>query len=80
MQFTRVSNTSLRSLVRKLGLVRPAYRTARRAVHRVRFYSDFIRFRMLSRKSPSRFSLRWRDRLAFLDDQTNTTGFDRHYI
>jgi len=34
----------------------------------------------LNRERVSRFALRWRNRLACLDDKTATTGFDRHYI
>lgn len=44
------------------------------------FRSDYLRFEMLSRAGEQRFALRWYDRLPCLDDDTPTTGFDRHYI
>lgn len=38
-------------------------------------------FRELSRKSNAdRFSLLWKDRYVCLDDKTNVTNFDRHYV
>lgn len=43
------------------------------------YYSDLFRFRKLAAKRP-RFSLKWRDILPIIEEATNETGFDRHYI
>jgi hypothetical protein len=43
------------------------------------FARRFLEFKRLSARSP-RFNLRWRDRYPCLNDNTNSTNFDRHYI
>lgn len=43
-----------------------------------RYINDFRLFR--KQIADQRFALRWSDRLAFIDDQTAGTPFDRHYI
>lgn len=44
------------------------------------FAADFKKFAEASAASPSRFPVRWEDRLPFLHDKTSRTGFDRHYV
>jgi len=50
----------------------------RRAWRRwVKFKREFATFR---EQSDNRFALAWCDRLPFLDDATESTGFDAHYV
>ncbi len=42
------------------------------------FRSEFRLFKAAS--DPERFSVEWCDRYPFLDDRTDTTEFDRHYV
>lgn len=44
-----------------------------------KFKSDFIKFKLLSEKY-SRFPTNWNDRYPCLNDNIQTTGFDRHYL
>ncbi len=44
------------------------------------FLLDFIKFKRLAKSGGQRFPLRWRDRLPCLNDNTESTNFDRHYI
>lgn len=44
------------------------------------FIREFIRFERLSAVGGARFRTRWADRYPCLDDNTKTTGFDRHYL
>ena len=66
----RISNTPV------LGL---AYRAARRAAKHVNFVIEYQRFRAASNGTP-RFDMEWRDRWPFLNDRTETTGFNAHYV
>ncbi len=45
-----------------------------------RFRREFATFSTLSRKTVSRFSLRWQDRYPCLEDRTFVTNFDHHYV
>ena len=45
-----------------------------------RFLVQLTHFRQLSAIKGGRFSVEWRDRYPCIDDNTKTTGFDRHYI
>jgi SAM-dependent methyltransferase len=47
---------------------------------RLLFIRHFFKFRELSRSGPRQFSILWKDRLPFLNDNTGSTGFDRHYV
>jgi len=60
-------------------------RTSRYAIlrglySRLFFIRHFLKFRELSRNGQRDFSILWKDRLPFLNDNTGSTGFDRHYI
>lgn len=67
-------NAQLKQVLRRI----PGRRAIQRSLRYARFAGEYARFRRRSR--PARFTLRWRDRLAFLDDRTAGTPFDRHYI
>ena len=72
---------TLPAALRRLPVVRSVYRRVMRVWKRLRFRRDFVAFRRMSHSAgDTRFSLLWRDRLAFLDDSTASTGFDRHYV
>jgi len=45
-----------------------------------KYKNDLDKFRLLSEKSGKRFSVNWKDRKACLDDNTDETQFDRHYM
>ncbi len=44
------------------------------------FIRQFIRFERMSAHQGARFTARWADRYPCLDDNTENTGFDRHYL
>src|SRR5262245_35638182 len=56
----------------------PGARLLQRWFRYARYIHDFRFFR--KQIADQRFVLRWRDRLAFIDDRTANTPFDRHYI
>jgi len=59
----------------------PGFRVLwKRASQNLAFRREFVRFAALSRASGSRFPVRWEDRKAFLDDKTDSTSFDTHYV
>jgi SAM-dependent methyltransferase len=45
-----------------------------------KFVKDYEKFVSLLNDSQSRFTIRWSDRYPWLNDNTQTTGFDHHYI
>lgn len=44
------------------------------------FKAEFDRYAALAGAGDGRFPLRWQDRLPCLDDRTDSTPFDRHYL
>ena len=44
------------------------------------FLFDFRRFRLQSRDYEQRFACLWKDRLACVNERSETTEFDRHYV
>jgi SAM-dependent methyltransferase len=70
----------LKKTLAQVPFARSAHRTARGFARHIQYLSDFLRFQELTRGSKPRFALRWRDRLACLEDNTSSTTFDRHYI
>jgi len=51
-----------------------------RPLRSLQFLQEFRRFQRVAGASAERFSLRWEDRWPCLDDRTETTSFDRHYV
>jgi SAM-dependent methyltransferase len=47
---------------------------------KIAFRAEFSAFRRLAAGAPPRFSISWEDRYPCLGDQTEGTGFDRHYV
>jgi hypothetical protein len=71
------------SFTRPLGkLGRPIARSgaSARRTSDTGFQNSFDAFRDLANQSGGRLSVRWEDRHPCLEDATQTTGFDRHYI
>lgn len=46
----------------------------------VSYLLQWFKFKKLLRSSSGRFSLYWKDRYPCLNDNTETTSFDRHYV
>lgn len=44
------------------------------------YLRDYLRFKRLKEKNEFRFPLLWKDRQPCLNDKTDVTWFDRHYI
>src|SRR4051794_25744409 len=68
----------------RIPTVRPVYRFARTQLRMLRFCRDYYRFRGLLEKATARgeerrFSMRWRDRWAWVDDIRGTIRFEPHY-
>lgn len=63
----------------KLHRLIPGWNQSRQALKFARFASDYHRFRS-SCDPQQKPSVNWSDRYPCLDDRTQTTGFDRHYI
>lgn len=70
----------LKSIVQNIPGVPWIYRAIVWCSRRRAFAYEFTAFKLASESRPKRFALRWRDRQAYLEDRTSTTGFDRHYV
>lgn len=44
------------------------------------FRAEFVRFADMARSSERGFAMDWHDRRPCLEDRTDRTGFDRHYV
>lgn len=66
--------------LRRVPLLVPLYKAARRSVAYGRFLDDYVRFRRMAAEASPRFPFRWGERYPCVDDRTATTGFDRHYV
>lgn len=67
-----------RYLMERVPLLGAVIRQMRKAMAQYRFRKEFEDFK---NNSPSnRFLIRWEDRRACLNDRTEVTGFDRHYV
>jgi hypothetical protein len=75
-----MDRTGLKAAVKKIPLLWRCCQLVRRSLAYLAFVSGFLRLRALSRTAGNRFEIRWKDRYPCLDDNTATTGFDRHYI
>jgi SAM-dependent methyltransferase len=64
----------------RTGIIWELARSIRRLWRICKFQSDFLNFKKQSLISGDRFSVDWKDQYPCLDDNTTTTGFDRHYI
>jgi hypothetical protein len=71
---------SVKSAFAKLMPAVWTYRRVNTALAYMRFVGDFKRFQKLTQKTASRFELKWKGRFPCLEDQTEVTRFDRHYI
>ncbi|MEI8343160.1 MAG: DUF268 domain-containing protein [Verrucomicrobiota bacterium] len=73
-------NTEIKKILRALPL---ADRLRLWKMQRDRFQAfraDFARFTELSAAHPARFSVEWEDRKPCLEDNTEFTSFDAHYV
>lgn len=69
---------SLRQTLKKMpGLILATKKIQSHVKYR-RFRMEFNRFASLTHDD--RFPIRWEDRYPCLDDRTDTTSFDRHYV
>ena len=55
-------------------------RMMNRPLNYCKFLNSFHRFKKLYNTSSKRLPLKWADRLPCLDDNTESTSFDRHYV
>jgi len=88
----RVRKMKQHTLIKKLGknhfiasfyriiINFPPFRWARDNIKNQKFETDFEKFVSLSNDSQSRFTICWSDRYPCLEDNTQVTGFDHHYI
>lgn len=60
-----------------LGLAKKPLRAARKYS---RFARDFAAFKKLALSTAGRLPVRWEDRQPCLEDRTDNTAFDRHYV
>lgn len=58
----------------------PPLQWAAKDIKKRAFKKDFENFISLLNDSQSQFTIRWSDRYPCLEDNTQTTGFDHHYI
>jgi SAM-dependent methyltransferase len=74
---------SLKSRLGRIPLAASSYHLLRSAVSLLNFCylgSDFLRFRLLSRRQGSRFPATCTDIWPCLEDRTRNATFDRHYL
>lgn len=62
------------------ALSRPLRRRAEATGKQLAFWRQFRALRALGKRAGERFALDWDDRWPCLDDATETTTFDRHYV
>lgn len=62
------------------GIFWDAARMIRGIWRRVKFMMVFREFKGMAEMLAPRFSIEWKDRYPCLNDNTKTTGFDRHYL
>jgi hypothetical protein len=63
----------------RIKIIKTMYRFSRTIIRRFIFFNDYLSFSHIN-KSKGRFRMNWRNRWPCLNDNTTTTGFDRHYI
>lgn len=49
-------------------------------IKELKFISEYLKFRRISRLHTHRFSLRYKDRYPCIHDRTKSTSFDSHYV
>ncbi|MFW9875003.1 MAG: DUF268 domain-containing protein [Candidatus Thorarchaeota archaeon] len=67
-------------LIMRFPPFRMIFRIFKKTKLKYNFTKEFFKFRELSSQTQSRFELSWNDRLPQLNDKTEVTQFDRHYI
>jgi SAM-dependent methyltransferase len=70
--------SELKLMINKIKSWGKQYNFFRKNLKYFRFHNEFIIFSQM--QSKERFLLSWNDRYPFLEDKTNTTPFDAHYI
>jgi SAM-dependent methyltransferase len=60
-------------------IVRKVTKFISRAYNQVYYLKSYIEFIRYEKEEP-RFKIKWKDRLACLEDRTSLTDFDRHYV
>lgn len=70
----------MKKIIKKVPFLFPLCQFILRRINWVAFVRDYSKFSRLSGPGAKRLPLRWRDRYPCLDDRTQTTGFDRHYV
>ncbi len=70
----------LKKLVKKISFFEKLYRFVYSFQQYIRYWVEFDQFSKLQKKSENRFRLDWADRYQCLDDKSDTTSFDAHYI
>lgn len=73
-------NVVLKRILKKMPLVSWLNRWIKNRVRRREFREDFLEFQKQSVNPPVRFALDWAGRHPCLDDNTEGTGFDWHYV
>ncbi len=68
----------LKSIARKHPFTVPLYQSVSLLIKELLFWKEFNRFKSLNSKK--RFTVNWSDRYPCLNDKTQSTDFDRHYI
>ena len=67
----------IKQKIKRIPFIISYYRIIQKLIKLRKFKQDFRNF---SQQSDGRFPVLWRDRWVRLNDNTLTTGFDRHYI
>jgi len=69
----------LRNRLRRSGIARATYHMLRRGRRWLEFQQEFAEFERLAKDDP-RLRVHWSERMACLDDRTQATPFDAHYV
>ncbi|MDD5285623.1 MAG: DUF268 domain-containing protein [Desulfuromonadaceae bacterium] len=70
----------MKELFKSNPLLRSMYRFTKRIYRTVLFVFEYLQFKRLIAAGENRFRLKWKERYPCLDDNTSTSGFDRHYV
>lgn len=71
----------MKEIIKKIPGSIPVYNFLRKNMKYLQYSVEFKKFKMLQEAEDHRFDpLKWEDRYSILNDKTETTSFDAHYI
>ncbi|MEQ9620639.1 DUF268 domain-containing protein [Coleofasciculus chthonoplastes] len=70
----------LKKIAKNIPVLYWFYHQIKKYINLIDFKKEFISYRKLAEVKGERFPMEWRNRRAILNEKTNITNFDRHYV